>query len=130
MDFVFCPATSMRRSKHELTLGSCSPSLWYVGIQLCDLYRNLALNTRCFMTVWYVKLDVSSYSHCILGQETIYSTHPQLAFGCVTVHFTFILQAKLIFLNGIYGYIYHNRLVSFQVNIYCQYMRINRANVL
>ena len=61
---------------------------WY-GI-ITDLYCMLALNTRCFMTVWYVKLARCSYSHCILEQGTIYSTHPHLAFGCVTVHFTFI----------------------------------------
>ena len=45
--------------------------LFWMHVKHTDLYHILALNTRCFMTIWYVKLAGSSYSHCILGQETI-----------------------------------------------------------
>ena len=32
---IFALLPTRGEAKHELTLGSCSPSLWYVGIQLC-----------------------------------------------------------------------------------------------
>ena len=73
---------------------NCMKSIYVYNVcilgQTKDLCHTLTLNTICFMTIWYVKLAGSSYSHCITGQETIYSIHPHLAFGCVTVHFTFI----------------------------------------
>ena len=89
---LFCKPPVFRYNIYFYTQDS---SLWDLQVELhmvsvTDLYRMLALNTRCFTTVWCVKLAGSSSSHCILGQETIYSTHPHLAFGCVTVHFTFI----------------------------------------
>ena len=42
MDFVSCLAIDTTRSKHEPMLGSCSPSLWYVGnIALCPHIDNI-----------------------------------------------------------------------------------------
>ena len=49
VDSVFCPATDTMRSKHETTLGSCSPSLWYVGIQLCVILPHLTLKANTKM---------------------------------------------------------------------------------